>query len=248
MSSKTSTSRERPPIVAIVGHIDHGKSTLLDYIRKTSITEKEAGGITQHLSAYEAEHSNATGTHHITFLDTPGHEAFRAMRSRGLEVADVAVLVVSAEDGAKPQTLEAVKLIEETKLPYIVAITKIDKPGADVEKAKMSLLENGIYLEGLGGEIPFIAISSKTGQGIPELFHRIDTVLDFDTVETVRFRIPMRDGAAIASLHECGKVRAEDYHGNLCEIEVEAPESLRRRLSRYLIRKSTLPVENSVNK
>ncbi|MBY0473226.1 GTP-binding protein [Patescibacteria group bacterium] len=173
MSQENLTSGERPPIVAIVGHIDHGKSTLLDYIRKTNITEKEAGGITQHLSAYEAQHTNATGTHHITFLDTPGHEAFRAMRLRGLEVADVAVLVVSAEDGAKPQTLEAVKLIEETKIPYIVAITKIDKPGADVEKAKMSLLENGIYLEGLGGEIPFTAISSKSGEGIPELLDLI---------------------------------------------------------------------------
>ncbi|OGC88299.1 hypothetical protein A2419_00330 [Candidatus Adlerbacteria bacterium RIFOXYC1_FULL_48_26] len=173
MSQENLISGERPPIVAIVGHIDHGKSTLLDYIRKTNITEKEAGGITQHLSAYEAQHANATGTHHITFLDTPGHEAFRAMRLRGLEVADVAVLVVSAEDGAKPQTLEAVKLIEETEIPYIVAITKIDKPGADVEKAKMSLLENGIYLEGLGGEIPFTAISSKSGEGIPELLDLI---------------------------------------------------------------------------
>ncbi len=173
MKEVTSTSRERPPIVAIVGHIDHGKSTLLDYIRKSNTTEHEAGGITQHLSAYEAEHTTKTGTHRITFLDTPGHEAFRAMRSRGLEVADVAVLVVSAEDGAKPQTLEAVKLIEETKIPYIVAITKIDKPGADVEKAKMSLLENGIYLEGLGGEIPFIAISSKSGEGVPELLDLI---------------------------------------------------------------------------
>ncbi len=164
---------ERSPIVAVVGHIDHGKSTLLDYIRKTNTTDKEAGGITQHLSAYEATHTNASGTHRITFLDTPGHEAFRAMRSRGLEVADVAILVVSAEDGAKPQTLEAVKLIEETKIPYIVALTKIDKPGADIEKAKMSLLENGIYLEGLGGEIPFIGVSSKSGDGIPELLDLI---------------------------------------------------------------------------
>ena len=173
MKPESLKSRERPPIVAIVGHIDHGKSTLLDYIRKSNTVAGEAGGITQHLSAYEAEHTNKTGTHHITFLDTPGHEAFRAMRSRGLEVADVAVLVVSAEDGAKPQTLEAVKLIEESKIPYIVAITKIDKPGSDVEKAKMSLLENGIYLEGLGGEIPFTPISSKSGEGIPDLLDLI---------------------------------------------------------------------------
>jgi translation initiation factor IF-2 len=173
MSKEASTSRERPPIVAVVGHIDHGKSTLLDYIRKSNTTDAEAGGITQHLSAYEAEHTNTNGTHRITFLDTPGHEAFRAMRSRGLEVADVAVLVVSAEDGAKPQTLEAVKLIGEAKIPYIVAITKIDKPGADVEKVKMSLLENGIYLEGLGGEVPYIGVSSKSGEGIPELLDLI---------------------------------------------------------------------------
>src|SRR5262245_32353944 len=124
----------RPPIVAVVGHIDHGKSTLLDYIRNTSVVEGEAGGITQHLSAYEAEHENASGKHRITFLDTPGHEAFSAMRSRGLEVADVAILVVSAEEGVKPQTLEALKLIQEVKIPYIVAITKIDKPGANVER------------------------------------------------------------------------------------------------------------------
>ncbi|MEI6864236.1 MAG: translation initiation factor IF-2 [Candidatus Adlerbacteria bacterium] len=173
MKQESSLTRERPPIVAIVGHIDHGKSTLLDYIRKSNTTEGEAGGITQHLSAYVAEHTNATGTHKITFLDTPGHEAFRAMRSRGLEVADVAVLVVAADDGAKPQTLEAMKLIDEIKIPYIVALTKIDKPGADVEKAKMSLLENGIYLEGLGGEVPYMPISSKTGEGIPELLDLI---------------------------------------------------------------------------
>ena len=163
----------RPPIVAIVGHIDHGKSTLLDYIRHTRVVEGEAGGITQHLSAYEAEHTNATGAHRITFLDTPGHEAFAAMRSRGLEVADVAVLVVSAEDGAKPQTLEALKLIKEVGIPYIVAFTKIDKPSANLERAKMTLLEHGIFLEGMGGDVPFVAVSGKTGEGVPELLDLI---------------------------------------------------------------------------
>src|SRR6185436_17808643 len=135
----------RPPIVAIVGHIDHGKSTLLDYIRRANVVEGEAGGITQHLSAYEAEHENSSGKHRITFLDTPGHAAFAAMRSRGLEVADVAILVVSSEDGVKPQTLEALKLIQTVPgraggIPFIVALTKIDKPAANVERAKMSLL------------------------------------------------------------------------------------------------------------
>ncbi len=163
----------RAPIVAIVGHIDHGKSTLLDYIRKSNVTAGEAGGITQHLSAYEAVHKNSTGEHTITFLDTPGHEAFTKMRSRGLEIADVAILVVSSEEGAKPQTLEALKLIDEVKIPYIVAFTKIDKPGSNLEKAKMSMLEHNVFLEGLGGNVPFVAVSGKTGEGIPELLDLI---------------------------------------------------------------------------
>src|SRR3989338_2741593 len=173
MSETAADKGVRPPIVAIVGHIDHGKSTLLDYIRKTNVVEAEAGGITQHLSAYEAVHKNAGGEHKITFLDTPGHEAFKAMRSRGLEVADVAILVVSAEDGVKPQTLEALKLIDGVKIPYIVALTKIDKPSANVEKAKASLLESGIYLEGMGGNVPYVAVSGKTGAGVPELLDLI---------------------------------------------------------------------------
>ncbi len=138
--SKESSTAARPPIVAIVGHIDHGKSTLLDYIRKENVVDGEAGGITQHLSAYEATHKNSTGEHKITFLDTPGHAAFKGMRTRGLEVADVAILIVSSEEGAKPQTIEALKLIGEAAIPYIVAFTKIDKPGSNIEKAKLSML------------------------------------------------------------------------------------------------------------
>ena len=165
---------ERPPIVAVVGHIDHGKSTLLDYIRKTKTAEGETGGITQHLSAYEATHTTPAGIdRRITFLDTPGHAAFEAMRTRGLSAADVAILVVSAEDGVKPQTIEAIKLIADAKIPFIVALTKVDKPAANVERAKMSLLEHGVYLEGLGGDIAFVAVSSKTGEGIPELLDLI---------------------------------------------------------------------------
>lgn len=185
MKFQEKNTRERPPVVAIVGHIDHGKSTLLDYIRTTRVAEGEAGGITQHLSAYEAVHTNATGEHRITFLDTPGHEAFRAMRTRGLEVADVAVLVVSAEDGVKPQTVEALKLIDEAKIPFIVAITKIDKPGVYAEKAKNSLLEHGVYLEGLGGTIPSVAVSGKTGEGIPELLDLILLAAELEGLEAV---------------------------------------------------------------
>jgi translation initiation factor IF-2 len=173
MTDKAPTAGVRPPIVAIVGHIDHGKSTLLDYVRKSNVVAGEAGGITQHLSAYEAVHKNATGEHTITFLDTPGHEAFAKMRSRGLEVADVAILVVSSEEGVKPQTVEALKLIQDVGIPYIVAFTKIDKPGANLERAKMSMLEHNVFLEGLGGDVPFVAVSGKTGEGIPELLDLI---------------------------------------------------------------------------
>ena len=174
MPEKENIAGTRPPIVAVVGHIDHGKSTLLDYIRHSNIVEGEAGGITQHLSAYEALHRPLQGeARKITFLDTPGHEAFRAMRSRGLNAADVAILVVSAEEGVKPQTIEAVKLIEEAKIPFIVALTKIDKPGANIERAKMSLLEHQVFLEGLGGVVPSVAVSGKTGEGIPELLELI---------------------------------------------------------------------------
>jgi translation initiation factor IF-2 len=173
MTKNTAITGSRPPIVAIVGHIDHGKSTLLDYIRHANVVEGEAGGITQHLSAYEAVHKNSTGEHKITFLDTPGHEAFAAMRARGLEAADVAILVVSSEEGAKPQTVEALKLIAEVGLPYVVALTKIDKPGSNIEKAKMSLLEHQIFLEGLGGDVPWVGISSKSGEGVPELLDLI---------------------------------------------------------------------------
>ena len=174
----------RPPIVTVVGHIDHGKSTLLDYIRSTNIVDKEAGGITQHISAYQAHHTNATGEHLITFLDTPGHEAFGAMRSRGLRVADVAILIVSAEDGAKPQTKEALKLIEEAQIPYIVAFTKIDKPGANIERAKHSMLEAQVFLEGLGGEVPWVGVSSKTGEGIPELLDLILLAAELEGLTT----------------------------------------------------------------
>ena len=164
----------RPPIVAVMGHIDHGKSSLLDYIRKANVTAGEAGGITQHVSAYEAEHEHEGTVRKITFLDTPGHEAFRALRARGAAVADVAILVVAADEGVKPQTMEALASIQEAKTPFVVALTKIDKNGADPERAKNSLLENGVYLEGLGGEIPYAAVSSKSGEGVPEL---LDLVL-----------------------------------------------------------------------
>ncbi|MES2315287.1 MAG: translation initiation factor IF-2 [Patescibacteria group bacterium] len=167
-------SIERAPVVVVMGHIDHGKSTLLDYIRKTNIVDKEAGSITQHISAYEVVHKDEAGKDRkITFLDTPGHEAFSKMRERGAEVADIAILVVSAEDGVKPQTIEAWKTIVESGTPAIVAINKIDKPGANVEKTKTELAENEIYLENYGGKIPFAEISAKVGTGVDALLSLI---------------------------------------------------------------------------
>ncbi len=164
----------RHPIVAVMGHIDHGKSSLLDYIRKANVTAGEAGGITQHVSAYVATHEHEGTKREITFLDTPGHEAFKTLRARGAAAADIAILVIAADEGVKPQTAEAFGEITETGIPFVVAFTKTDKNGADVERAKISALEAGIYLEGLGGSVPYAGVSSKSGDGVPEL---LDLVL-----------------------------------------------------------------------
>jgi translation initiation factor IF-2 len=162
-----------------MGHIDHGKSTLLDYLRKSNVVAGEAGGITQHLSAYVVEHTTKDGAKEaITFLDTPGHAAFQKMRLRGADVADVAILVVSAEDGVKPQTLEALKAIKEADIPYIIAINKIDKPSADIVRTQTSLIENEIYIEGMGGDIPWVGISALKGDGVNDLLDLVILTAD----------------------------------------------------------------------
>lgn len=173
--SQKSSLKEKQPVVVIMGHVDHGKSSLLDAIRNTNIVEGEAGSITQHVSAYEVAHptKDKKEIKNITFLDTPGHEAFMTMRERGAKLADIAILIVSAEDGVMPQTVEAFRVIEENKIPCIVAFSKVDKPNADIQKAKNSLIENGIYLEGLGGDIPFVETDSKTKKGLDELLETI---------------------------------------------------------------------------
>ncbi len=182
--TKNNGKISRPPIVVVMGHIDHGKSTLLDYIRKTNITEKEAGGITQRISAYEVSRKNAGGKEErVTFIDTPGHESFSGMRERGAKTADIAILIVSAEDGAKPQTVEAWKSICQNKIPCVVAINKIDKPNANVEKTKQELAENEIYLENYGGKIPFAEISAKTGAGVDNLLELLSIVAEMENLE-----------------------------------------------------------------
>jgi len=178
---KNSDFINRPPIVVVMGHINHGKSSLLDYIRNANVTGKEAGGITQHIGAYEVGRAGKDGSERkITFLDTPGHEAFIGIRQRGTNVADIAVLVVSAEDGVKPQTLEALRHLREKKVPFVVAINKIDKPEANLEKTKQSLAENGVYIEGYGGDIPAVPVSAKTGQGITDLLDMILLMSDLE--------------------------------------------------------------------
>ncbi|MEO5646049.1 MAG: translation initiation factor IF-2 [Candidatus Paceibacterota bacterium] len=174
----------RPPVVAVMGHIDHGKSTLLDYIRKANVTAGEAGGITQHLSAYEISIPYQGADRRITFLDTPGHAAFAGMRERGAIAADIAILVVSAEDGVKAQTIEALHTIRNAKIPFIVAINKIDRPTANIEKAKQMLAEQEVLVEGYGGDIAWNAISAKVGTGIDELLETILLVADVEDLQT----------------------------------------------------------------
>ena len=175
----------RFPVVVVMGHIDHGKSTLLDYIRKTEVVKGEAGGITQHVGAYVAEHTSTDGRKHvIAFLDTPGHEAFCSIRERGALAADIAILVVSAEDGVKPQTVEAWNEIKAAKIPYIVAINKTDKPNADIDRTKTSLAEHEIYVEGWGGDIPCVAISALKGTGVPELLDMVNLVAELADLTT----------------------------------------------------------------
>ena len=184
---------KRPPVVVVMGHVDHGKTTLLDTIRKANIAAKEAGGITQSVGAYEivyrpqinADPSAQIGAdknqresapsegERITFIDTPGHEAFIKMRTRGASIADIAILVVAVDDGVQPQTKEAIKIILEAELPYIVAINKIDKAPDELPKVKNQLAEAGVLLEGYGGTVSSEAISAKTGAGVPELLDLI---------------------------------------------------------------------------
>lgn len=161
--------KPRPPIITVMGHVDHGKTSLLDKIRNSSVTASESGGITQHIGASEITHNGQR----IVFLDTPGHEAFTAMRARGAYVTDIAVLVVAADDSVKPQTVEAISHAKAASVPIIVAINKIDKPGANPEKVKQDLAENGILVEDWGGDVICVPVSAKTGEGLDSLLEMI---------------------------------------------------------------------------
>lgn len=160
---------ERPPVICVMGHVDHGKTSLLDAIRKTNVTDKEAGGITQHIGAYTVK----AGDRSITFLDTPGHEAFTAMRMRGANSTDIAILVVAADDGVMPQTIEAINHAKAAGIEIIVAVNKIDKPSANIERVKQELTEYGLIAEDWGGSTIFVPVSAKTGEGIDTLLEMI---------------------------------------------------------------------------
>ena len=165
---------KRPPIVTIMGHVDHGKTTLLDYIRNTHVVDKEFGGITQHIGAYQTKYKDEL----ITFIDTPGHAAFTEMRARGASVTDIVIIIVAADDGVKPQTKEAVDHALSAKVPIIVAVNKIDKPDANIDRVLTEMAEIGITPESWGGDIPFINISAHTGEGIDLLLETILTIAE----------------------------------------------------------------------
>lgn len=239
-------TEKRPPVVAILGHVDHGKTTLLDFIRKANVAAREAGGITQSVGAYEIAHNGKK----ITFIDTPGHEAFAAMRGHGAKVADLAILVVAADDGVKPQTKDALVAIGAAATPFIVAVNKVDKPSANVEKVKQELSAAGVQLEGYGGSVTWQAVSAKTGEGINELLDLILLATDLQelswdrnapasgvvlssrldprrgtlAVVVVKSGV-LRVGDAIATETAKGKVKAlEDFSGKRAkELEPSSP-------------------------
>lgn len=168
-----SSSNQFPPVIAVLGHVDHGKTTLLDAIRKTSLAQRETGGITQKIGASSIEFMHDGQKSRITFIDTPGHEAFSKMRGRGIQAADVALLIVSSVDGVKPQTRESIEALKESKTPFIVVLTKSDLPTANAAKVKEELMKEQIQLEGYGGDTPLIEVSAKTNHNIKELLDLI---------------------------------------------------------------------------
>ena len=170
---------KRPPIVTIMGHVDHGKTTLLDYIRNTHVVDKEFGGITQHIGAYQTKYKDEL----ITFIDTPGHAAFTEMRARGASVTDIVIIIVAADDGVKPQTKEAVDHALSANVPIIVAVNKIDKPDANIDRVLTEMAEIGITPESWGGDIPFINISAHTGEGVELLLETILTIAEVNELK-----------------------------------------------------------------
>jgi translation initiation factor IF-2 len=223
----------RAPVVTIMGHVDHGKTSILDYIRHTKVVAGESGGITQHIGAYQIEHKGTK----ITFLDTPGHAAFTAMRSRGAQLTDIAVIVVAANDGVMPQTKEAIDHAKAAGVDMIVAINKIDLPDANIDKAIAGLLEQGVYLDNYGGEVPWCTCSAKTGEGIDDLLELIMLSSEIKELTSkqdvpargtvIEARMDSRMGTIVTIINQEGILRKGDSiicgatHGRLKKMENE---------------------------
>jgi translation initiation factor IF-2 len=210
-------AKVRPPVVAVMGHVDHGKTSLLDAIRGASVVKSEAGGITQHISAYQVEHNERM----ITFLDTPGHEAFAAIREHGAQLTDIVMIVIAADDGMKPQTIEAIRFARKAGVKIIVAINKIDKTGADVNRIKQQLSENDLLIEEWGGDTVILPVSAKTKEGVPELLDMILLVADVEELKA-DFDVPARGliieahveqgrGPVAQALIEAGTLQPGDF-------------------------------------
>ncbi|MBU3826756.1 MAG: translation initiation factor IF-2 [Candidatus Anaerobiospirillum merdipullorum] len=238
----------RAPVVTIMGHVDHGKTSLLDYIRKSKVAAGEAGGITQRIGAYHVQ-TRGTG---ITFLDTPGHAAFTAMRARGAQVTDIVVLVVAADDGVMPQTIEAIQHAQAAKVPLIVAINKMDKPGADPTRVTNELISHGVIPESMGGETQFVEVSAKTGMGVDDLLEAI--LLQAEVLELTAVREGMAAGVVIESRLDKGRgpvatvlVREGTLHKGdvvLCGLEYGRVRALRNEKGQNLTEAGpSLPVE-----
>lgn len=194
----------RPPVVAVMGHVDHGKTSLLDAIRNANVVKGEAGGITQHISAYMIEHEGEKGkTRAITFLDTPGHEAFAALREHGAMLTDLVIIVVAADDGIKPQTSEAIRFARKAGVKMLVAVTKIDKPDGDINRVKQQLAEAELMPEEWGGDTVVLGVSAKTGQGIKELLDMVLLIADVEELKAV-YKAPAT-GLVIESHMETGR-------------------------------------------
>jgi translation initiation factor IF-2 len=210
------TLQPRAPIVTVMGHVDHGKTSLLDALRSTEVAAGERGGITQHIGASEIDHDGKR----VVFLDTPGHEAFTAMRARGARVTDIAIIVVAADDGVMPQTLEAISHAKAAKVPIIIALNKIDKPDADPVRVKTELTEAGVVIEEYGGDVPLVAVSAKSRQGLDELIEMVLLVADLQELTAnpdrpavgtiVEAQMDKSRGAVATALVQTGTLRVGD--------------------------------------
>src|SRR3989339_1007387 len=190
-------SATRPPVVTILGHVDHGKTSLLDRIRHAEVAAGEIGGITQAIGAYQIEYKGQK----ITFIDTPGHAAFSAMRHRGGQAADVAILLVAADDSVMPQTIESIEHIKSAGIPFVVAVNKVDLPGINPDRVKTDLANNGVYVEGYGGDIPLVNISAKTGTGGDDLFEIILLLAELEELKDNSSETPATALVIESSLH-----------------------------------------------